>query len=93
MPYNTEKIRIVCKSEHTFNCENQAILLMITDGKKIALSCCEKIVSFTSNHDGHFYCLNCFHSYSIEQKLTKHEKVCNDHDYCYVESLMKTTIY
>ena len=39
----------------------------------------------TSKHDGDFYCLNCFHSYSIKNKLEKHEKVCNDHDYCYVE--------
>ena len=39
----------------------------------------------TSNHDGDFYCLNCFHSYRTKEKLKKHEKVCNDHDYCYVE--------
>ena len=39
----------------------------------------------TSNHNGDFYCLNCFHSYRTENKLKKHEKVCNDHDYCYVE--------
>ena len=31
------------------------------------------------------YCLNCFHSYSTEKKLKKHEKICNDDDYCYVE--------
>ena len=39
----------------------------------------------TSNHKEDFYCLNCFHSYSTKEKLKKHEKVCNDHDYCYVE--------
>ena len=38
-----------------------------------------------SNHKEGFYCLNCFHSYIIKGKLKKHEKVCNDHDYCYVE--------
>ena len=32
-----------------------------------------------------FYCLNCLHSYSTKNKLKKHEKVCNDHDYCYIE--------
>ena len=32
-----------------------------------------------------FYCSNCFHSYSTKNKLKKHERVCNDHDYCYVE--------
>ena len=39
----------------------------------------------TSNHVGDFYCLNCFHSYSTENKLKKHEKVCKDHDHCYVK--------
>ena len=39
----------------------------------------------TSNHDGDFYCLNCFHSYSTEKKVKKHKRVCHDHDYCYVE--------
>ena len=39
----------------------------------------------TSNHKGDFYCLNCFHSYSTKEKLKKHQKVCNDHDHCYLE--------
>ena len=39
----------------------------------------------SSDHDGDFYFLNCFHSYSSEKKLKKHERVCNDHDYLYVE--------
>ena len=39
----------------------------------------------TSNHDGDFYCLNCFNSYRAKEKLKKHEKVCNNHNYCYVK--------
>ena len=39
----------------------------------------------TSNHNGDFYCLNCFQSCSTKNKLKKHERVYNDHDYCYVE--------
>ena len=39
----------------------------------------------TSNHNGDFYCLNCFHSYRTKEKLKKHEKVCNNHDYYYVK--------
>ena len=39
----------------------------------------------TSNHDGDFYYLNCFHSYRTKEKLKKHEKLCKDHDYCYVK--------
>ena len=39
----------------------------------------------TSKHDGNFYRLNCFHSYSTEKNLKKHYNVCKNHDYCYVE--------
>ena len=38
----------------------------------------------TSNHHGDFYCLNCFHSYRTH-KLKKHERVCNNRDYCHVD--------
>ena len=54
----------------------------------MALSCCKKLPllrEIASNHKGDFYCLICFHSYSTKNKLKKHETVCNDHDYCYVE--------
>ena len=37
----------------------------------------------TSRHNGDFYCLNCFHSYTTENKLRKHEKICTDHDFCF----------
>ena len=36
----------------------------------------------TSKHNGHYYCLNCFQSYTTEKKLRKHEKVCENHDFC-----------
>ena len=39
----------------------------------------------TSNHNGDFYCLNCFQSYSTEKKLKKHYNECKNHNYCYVE--------
>ena len=39
----------------------------------------------TSNHHGGFYCLNCFHSCTTHNKLKKHERVCNNHDYCPAE--------
>ena len=38
----------------------------------------------TSNHHRDFYCLNCFDSYRTLNKLKKHERVCNNHDYCRV---------
>ena len=43
------------------------------------------LTGVTSNHNGDFYYLNCFHSYNTKEKLKKHERVCNDHDYCYIE--------
>ena len=45
VPHNTEKIRPAYKSKHNTKCENQVILLMITDGKKMTLSGCKKFAS------------------------------------------------
>ena len=42
-------------------------------------------IGITQNHVGDFYCLDCFHSYRTKEKLKKHEKVCNNHDYCYLK--------
>ena len=39
----------------------------------------------TSSNDGDFYCLNCFHSYRTLNKLKKHERICNNHDYCHID--------
>ena len=51
--------------------------------------CCRKKLSLiggiTGNNNGDFYCLNCFQSYTTENKLKKHKKVWENHDYCYVE--------
>ena len=63
---------------------------MITDGKKWYCLAVKKKLSallrgITSKHDGDFYYLNCFHSFRTENKLKKHKKVCENHDYCYVE--------
>ena len=39
----------------------------------------------TSNLNGDFSCLNCFHVYTTENKLRKYERICEDHDFCYVK--------
>ena len=66
---------------------------MITDGTKwhyLALKSLSALLrGITSNHNRDFYCLNCVHSYSTKEKLEKHENVCNDRDYCYVEMIIK----
>ena len=89
MPHNTEKVRHAYKSKYNLKCENQVILLMITDGEKwhyLALKSLSALFrGITSNHKEDFYCLNCFKSYTIENKLKKHKKACENHHYCYVE--------
>ena len=40
------------------------------------------LYGISSNHKGAFYCLNCFNSYSSENKLKEHEEICNKHDSC-----------
>ena len=77
--------------KYNFKPKNQVILLMITDGKKwhyLAVNNLSALLRrIISNHNGDFYCLNCFHLYSTKSKLKRHEIVCNDNDYCYVEML------
>ena len=89
VPHNTKKIRDAYKSKNHLTRENQVILLMITDGEKwhhlTVKSLSALFRGITSKHEGDFYCLNCFQSYTTENKLKKHKKVCENHDYCYVE--------
>ena len=37
------------------------------------------------NHRGDFYFLNCFNSYTTENKRKEHEEICNKHDSCRME--------
>ena len=41
----------------------------------------------TSNNNGYFYCLSCFHSYRTKERLKKHERLCSKNDYCHVKML------
>ena len=62
---------------------------MMTDGEKWHYLAVKSLpVLFrriTGNNNGDFYCLNCFQSYTTENKLKKRKKVCENHDYCHVE--------
>ena len=67
------------------DCEKQIILIMIQNEKregwhylavKNYLHYCITALGITSKHDGNFYCLSCLHSFSTENKLKPHEKVC-----------------
>ena len=46
---------------------------MITDGEKchyLAVKSISRLLrGIASNHDGDFYCLNCFHSYTTKKRL------------------------
>ena len=43
----------------------------------------------TSNHDGDFYSLNCLHSFRTDNALEKHERLCDNNDYCTAEMRTK----
>ena len=84
-----KKIEIAYKSKHNLTREKQVILLMISNGENwyylIVKDLSRLLRGVTSNHDGDFYCLNCFHSYRTKNKLNAHKKICENHDYCHIE--------
>ena len=87
VPHNKKEIEQAYISKYNYKRKKQVILLMITDhGKKWYYLAVRSLASLlrgiTSNHHGDFDCLNCFHSYGTLNKLKKHERVCNNHDYC-----------
>ena len=88
--YNTEKIRHAYNSKHNNERDTQVNLLTITDGTSNWHCLAVKSISgllrgITSNHNGDFYCLNCFHSYTTERKLRKHKRICENLDFCYLK--------
>ena len=89
VPFNTKKIEIAYKSKYNLIRDNQIILLMISNGENwhyLAVKSLSRLLrGITSNHDGDYYCLNCFHSYRTENKLNVHKKICEDNKYCNIE--------
>ena len=65
-------------SQNNLTRKNQVILLMITDSEKWHYLAVKRLSSLfkgiTSKHDGDFYFLNCFQTYTTENKLKKHNK-------------------
>ena len=88
VPHNTREIRPARISKYNFKSDNQVVLLMITDNEKWPYLAVKNISMLlrgvTANHNGDFYCLNCFHLYRTLKKLKNHAKVCQDHDFCNV---------
>ena len=90
VPYNKKEIEPTYTSKYNCKRRKQVILLMITDDDNrwhyLAVKSLPALLrGTTSNHHGDFYCLNCFHSYRTLNKLKKHERVCNNHDYCRID--------
>ena len=87
--HNTWKKRHAYKSKYKLKRENQVILLMIIDGKRLHYLAVRSLYvlfcKIISNNEEEFYCLNCFHSYSTKNRLNKHKDVCENHDYCYIK--------
>ena len=87
--HNTKKISVVYRSKHNNKRKKQVILLMIGDGEKYHYLAVTNLSGLlqgnSSNHEGDFYCLNCFNSYTTKNKLKEHEEICNNHDSCRVE--------
>ena len=85
-----EQIRQAYKSKCNNERDTQVNLLMVTDGTSNWHYLTVKSISgllrgITSNHNGDFHCLNCVHSYTTKEKLKKHERICNDHDFFYLK--------
>ena len=71
VPHGTKKIEIAYKSKHNLTREKQVVLLMISNDENwhylIVKNLSRLLRGITSNHDGDFYCLNCFHSYRTKK--------------------------
>ena len=89
VPCNTKGMGHAYRSEYNLKCQNEIILLIITDSEKRHYLALKRLSAFfrgvTLNNNGDFYCLNCFNSFRTKNKLKNHIKVFENHDYCYVE--------
>ena len=86
----TKQIRPAFISKHNKAGDTHVNLLMINDETTNWYYLAVKRISgllrgITSRHNGDFYCLNYLHSYTTENKLRKHEPICNDHDFCFLK--------
>ena len=87
--YNAKAINVAYRSEHNNKRKKQVILLMINNGKKyhyLAVTNLSALLErVSSNHEEDFHCLNCFNSYTTENKLKEHEEIRNNNDSCRTE--------
>ena len=89
LPYNIKQIKQAYISKYNNERDSGVNLLMITDETSNWHYLAVKSISglfrrITSNHNGDF-CLSCFHPYTTEEKLRKHERICKDQDFCHLK--------
>ena len=82
VPYDTKQIRPSYISKYNHERGNQVILLMITDDDEnwhylVVKSISRLLRGITSNNNGDFYCLNCFHSYRTKKDLKNMKRYAN----------------
>ena len=86
----TKHIRPAYTSKYNNKRDTRVNLLMIADENNnwhyLAVTRMSGLLrGTTSRHNGDFYCLNCFHSYSTGNRLKKHEKICYYHKFCFLK--------
>ena len=68
--------------------KNQVVLLTI--GFNLPIRSLSRLFrGVTLNHDRDFYYFNCLHSFTTDNALEKHERLCDNNDYCSVEMATK----
>ena len=85
---NSEKSDEVDKSHYI------ALKSVRTDGgfNRPIISLPRLFRGITANNNGDFYCLGCLHSFRTDSVLKRHERLCDNNDYCHVEILPKVII-
>ena len=73
VPFNTKKVEIAYKSKYNLIRDKQIILLMISNGENwhylVVKNLSRLLRGISSNHDGDYYFLNCFHSLGLKINL------------------------
>ena len=88
--HNKKETRPAYISKYNYQCKIQVILLIITDdGERwhylVVRGLSALLKGISPGNNGDFYCLNYFHPYCTLNRLKKHERLCNNHDYGHVD--------
>ena len=69
---------------------------MIKDGENwyylTMINLPKQLEGITSKNNGDYYCTNCLHLFRTTKKLSLHEYVCKNHDWCHIKMLKKKNL-